>query len=143
MKIRLIETGTPAYEAMVELRMNVLLQPVGIPKSYINPEKEKNDLLVAAFEDKQLIGCCILTKIAADTLQLRQMAVDTMKQKKGVGAELIGFAEKLAKEKGFKILVLHARDNVLEFYKKSGYQITGDPFIEVGIGHYKMEKQLA
>ena len=56
MDIRLIKTGTIEYGHMINLRMKVLLEPVGIPRSYINPQKESNDLLIGAFEKDQLVG---------------------------------------------------------------------------------------
>ena len=143
MQIRLIQTGTPAYEQMAELRMRVLLDPIGVPRSYINPEKEKEDTLIGAFDGDQLVGCCILTHIDPSTMQLRQMAVDTTQQKKGVGASIIAFAEKLARERGYQVLMMNARDAVLDFYRKCGYTVKGEQFFEVGIGHHRMEKQLA
>ena len=142
MDIRIIQTGTGEYEKMIALRMNVLLDPIGIPRSYINPDKEKNDLLIGAFEDDQLIGCCILTTVDQQTLQLRQMAVDSDVQKKGVGAAIIAYAEEVAKTKGCQTLVMNARDNVLGFYERCGYEVDGEQFFEVGIGHHKMKKQL-
>ena len=128
---------------MVDLRMKVLLDPIGIPRSYIDPEKERMDILIGAFEKDQLIGCCILTHVDEDTLQLRQMAVDHAIQKKGIGAAIVTYAEDVAKTKGYTTLMMHARDNVLGFYKRCGYQVDGQQFFEVGIGHHKMKKQLA
>jgi predicted GNAT family N-acyltransferase len=142
MIIKLIDTGTPEYENMVELRMTVLLDPVGIPRSYINPEKEKEDILIGAFENDQLIGCCILTKIDDYIIQLKQMAVYTHLQQKGIGSLIVAFAEEKAWKKHCSTLMLHARDKVVDFYKKCGYQIAGERFAEVGIDHYRMEKNL-
>jgi predicted GNAT family N-acyltransferase len=142
MQICIIQTGTKDYNDMVDLRMKVLLDPIGIPRSYINPAKEKEDILVGAFEQDELIGCCILTRVNASTLQLRQMAVNDTLQNKGVGRAIISFAEQIAKEKGYHTLMMHARDTVMDFYKKNGYAITGQQFFEVGIGHHRMEKKL-
>jgi GNAT superfamily N-acetyltransferase len=142
MQIRLLETGTPEYEAMADLRMRVLLDPIGVPLSYIDPDREKNDTLVGAFEQNQLAGCCILSHVDDHTLQLRQMAVDTGLQNKGVGAAIIAFAENIAREKGYGLLMMHARDAVLDFYRKCGYSVQGEQFFEVGIGHHRMQKQL-
>ena len=127
---------------MVNLRMKVLLDPIGIPRSYINPTKEKDDILIGAFENEVLIGCCILTHVNETTLQLRQMAVDNSLQKKGTGTAIISFAEEVAKEKGYQTVMMHARDTVMDFYKKNGYSISGEQFFEVGIGHHRMEKKL-
>lgn len=142
MDIRLFDTDDPEYGEMIELRMQVLLRPIGIPESYINAQKERSDLLVGAFEQGVLMGCCVLTPHDAALIQLRQMAVRPDYQGKGVGAAIVAFAEKTAKEKGFKRLMMHARDVVIPFYKKCGYTIAGAPFTEVGISHHRMEKEL-
>lgn len=137
-----ITTGTPAYEQMIALRMAVLLDPIGVPRSYINPQKEAADWLIAAYEHGKMVGCCILTRLDDATLQLRQMAVDTTVQGKGVGAAIIKYAEGLAKENDFQTLMMHARDVVIPFYERCGYTIAGPQFFEVGIPHHRMEKQL-
>lgn len=139
---RLIDVGSPAYEEMIVLRMKVLLDPIGIPRSYINPQKEAEDLLIGAYQNDKLIGCCILTKVDEQTVQLRQMAVDHSCQGKGIGASILAFAEKVAKQNGYRVLMMHARDTVLSFYQKCGYETYGEPFSEVGVGHHKMRKQL-
>jgi predicted GNAT family N-acyltransferase len=142
MDFRIIETGTDEYEKMASLRMKVLLDPIGVPRFYIDPVKEAADLLIGAFEADRIIGCCILTAIDNATMQLRQMAVDTEIQGKGVGAGIIRFAEELAKKNGYRLLMMHARDVVIPFYQKCGYHVAGEQFFEVGIGHHRMEKEL-
>ena len=142
MEFVLIKHNSDQYRQMINLRLNVLLQPIGIPETYINKEKEKEDVLIGAFDNDLLVGCCILTTLNDDTVQLRQMAVLHEYQKTGLGRRIIAFAELIASEKGIKKIVMHARDNVLDFYKKCGYQISGPQFFEVGIGHHKMEKDI-
>ena len=128
---------------MIALRMKVLLGPIGIPPTYINPQKEADDILIGACDGEQLIGCCILTQVNDQTVQLRQMAVDQSLQQKGIGKEIIAFAENTAMENGYRIVMMHARDSVIPFYEKCGYTIAGGQFFEVGIGHHKMQKTLS
>lgn len=142
MELRLFETDSPEYKQMTALRLEVLLRPIGAPESYINPEKERSDFLVGAFEEGVLIGCCVLTPHNTELIQLRQMAVRQDFQGRGVGAAIVAFAEKTAREKGFHRLMMHARDVVIPFYEKSGYTITSEQFKEVGIEHHRMEKEL-
>jgi predicted GNAT family N-acyltransferase len=141
MLIKLIETGTKEYDEMTNLRKRGLLDPYGIPHYYINPEKEKDDFLIGAF-DEQLVGCCMLTKKDDVTLQLRQMVVDSAHQKSGVGAAIVAFAENVAREHGFQKMILHARDTAKGFYSKYSYKIVGEEFFEVGLRHFKMEKEI-
>jgi N-acetylglutamate synthase-like GNAT family acetyltransferase len=142
MEIKLVSFGSKDYDAMKALRVEALLSPIGIPASYIVPEKERDDLFIGAFEDEKIVGCCILTRNNENVVQLRQMAVHPDYQGKGIGAQIIVFAEKAAKDNGFKILMMHARNPVIEFYKKCGYEINGEEFFEVGMGHREMRKVL-
>ena len=142
MEIRLFSVDSPEYEQMAQLRLEVLLRPIGVPASYINPQKEKADLLIGAFEGEQMIGCCVLTHLNEELVQLRQMAVQSDVQGQGVGAAIVTFAEKVARERGFARLMMHARDVVIPFYQKCGYTVAGEQFTEVGIAHHRMEKAL-
>lgn len=143
MYTRIIEHNSNEYSQMIQLRISQLLEPIGVPASYIQQENEKSDILIGAFEENELIGCCILSPKDDNVIQLRQMAVRSEYRGQGIGAAIIVFAEAVAKEKKFSILVMHARDQVIDFYKKCGYEIYGNHFFEVGIGHHKMQKQLS
>lgn len=140
--MKIITHGSAEYDVMIELRVNQLLEPIGVPASYIEREKEKKDILIGAFENGEIIGCCVLTPKDHSVIQLRQMTVRSDYRRKDIGRAIIEFAEDVAREKKFSILMMHARNQVIDFYKKCGYVIEGDQFFEVGIGHHKMQKQL-
>lgn len=142
MEIKTIQHNGTEYEQMIRLRVSQLLQPIGVPEQYINREGERLDILIGAFEANEIIGCCVLTPKMNGVMQLRQMAVRTDYRGKGIGAAIIEFAEEAAKENGFTVLMMHARNPVIDFYKKCGYETEGEEFFEVGIGHHKMQKKL-
>ena len=70
------------------------------------------------------------------------MAVQQDMQLRGIGASIMSFAENLARDKGFRYMIMHSRNTAIGFYEKLGYKVNGDEFIEVGISHYVMEKEL-
>jgi predicted GNAT family N-acyltransferase len=142
MEIKLIKHNSNEYDQMITLRITQLLEPIGIPASYIEKEKEQHNLLIGAFENDEIIGCCVLTPKDNTLIQLRQMTVRQDYRGKNIGAAIVEFAEEVAKENNFSVLMMHARDPVINFYKKCGYEIEGDQFFEVGMGHHKMQKQL-
>lgn len=142
MDLKIIPHLSEAYNEMLQLRINVLLQPSGIPSNYIQPHAEATDIHIGAFEGEKIIGCCVLTDRGNGQVQLRQMAVGPTFQGKGLGAAIVQFAETVARDKGFYTLFLHARNPVMAFYQKSGYAVAGDEFFEVGIAHHRMEKVL-
>jgi GNAT superfamily N-acetyltransferase len=78
----------------------------------------------------------------ASTLRLRQMAVPSSLQCKGIGASIMSFAEDLARDKGYSRMIMHARDTAIGFYEKFGFRVIGDPFTEVNLPHHIMEKVL-
>jgi predicted GNAT family N-acyltransferase len=54
----------------------------------------------------------------------------------------MNFAETVARDKGYKKVMMHARKNAMGFYEKLGYKATGNEFEEVTLPHYVMEKRL-
>lgn len=142
MGLKQIDYGTPEYKQMVELRYQILRQPLGLAFSLEELEEENNDILIAAFDDEDMLGCCMLVPIDNNTLRVRQMAVKDKLQGKGIGASIMSFAENLARDKGYRNIVMHARDTAIGFYEKFGYKVRGDIFTEVNLPHHVMEKRL-
>ena len=142
MAIKIIDHGSKEYDQMIELRKSVLRKPLGLTYSTEDLERDKNDLLIGAFEEDDILACCILTQKEPGTFQLRQMAVDQKMQRNGVGAAIMHFAENLAKDAGGKEVMMHARKTAMGFYEKLGYAEVGDEFSEVGIPHVEMKKNL-
>jgi N-acetylglutamate synthase-like GNAT family acetyltransferase len=105
-------------------------------------DKEKDEILIGAFDEDEMIGCCMLSKTEEGELRLRQMAVKDYLQGTGIGASIISFSENLARDRGFGKIVMHARDSAVGFYEKLGYKIVGNAFTEVNLPHHKMEKPL-
>jgi GNAT superfamily N-acetyltransferase len=142
MALRLIDYGSPEYEQMLRLRFEMLRKPLGLSFSKEELEKEKEDVLMGAFEDDRILGCCLLTPEGSHTLRLRQMAVPNSLQGKGIGRALMIFAENIARDMGYHTLMMHARVTAVGFYEKLGYVIKDGEFTEVTIRHVIMEKKL-
>ena len=142
MALKIIKHGSKEYSQMVDLRFQILRKPLGL---IFTPEElaaEKEDFLLGCYEDELLEACCMLTKTDPKTVRLRQMAVSSNLQGKGIGRALMVFAENIARDHGFKRLTMHARESAAGFYEKSGYKICSDKFEEVTVPHYVMEKEL-
>ncbi|MEO7983788.1 MAG: GNAT family N-acetyltransferase [Bacteroidota bacterium] len=142
MALKIIDHGTPEYRQMVKLRDDILRKPLGLGFTPQELEEEKDNMLIAAFEEEDMLGCCMLVEERPEVVRLRQMAVLNDLQGKGIGRALMNFAENLARDRGYKILAMHARKNATGFYEKMGYSIASDEFEEVTIPHYVMEKKL-
>lgn len=75
--------------------------------------------------------------------RLRGMATMPSEQSKGYGAQLIRKACEILEEREADLLWCNARASALSFYKKHGFETTGDEFEIKGIGpHYVCTKRI-
>lgn len=142
MALKIIDHGSAEYQQMIKLRDAVLRKPLGLTFTKDDLEKEKDNMLIGAFEEERMLGCCMLVEEEPQIVRLRQMAVLNDLQGKGIGRALMNFAENLARDRGYKIIRMHARSNAIGFYEKVGYKVKGDQFVEITIPHFMMEKDL-
>lgn len=142
MALKILDYGSPEYQQMVRLRNDILRKPLGLHFTPEELENEKEEILIGAFEEEKMLGCCMLIKADDNTVRLRQMAVLNNLQGKGIGRALMQFAENIARDLGYKKLMMHARATAVGFYEKLGYYVVGEPFEEVTLPHCVMEKLL-
>ena len=60
MALKIIDYGTPEYQQMIKMREDILRKPLGLNFDEKELESEKNNLLIAAFDDDKMLGCCML-----------------------------------------------------------------------------------
>ena len=142
MALKMLEHGSAEYYQMVKLRDEMLRKPLGLGFTPDELEQEKNNMMIGAFEDEEILGCCMLVEENPVLVRLRQMAVLNDLQGKGIGRAIMSFAENIARDRGYKILAMHARKNAVGFYEKMGYTVASEEFTEVTIPHFVMEKRL-
>ena len=142
MALKQIYHGSKEYDQMVKLRYEIMRKPLGLDFNEDELKKEKDDILIGAFEEEMIIGCCLLTKIDSQCTRLRQMAVQKSRQGMGIGESMMQFAENIARDRGFRIITMHARETAIGFYERYGYKTKGDEFVEINIPHRIMEKKL-
>ena len=142
MPIKQIDHGTKEYQQMVELRNEILRKPLGLVFDPEELARENEDILIAAFEEDKMLGCCLLTKVDNQCVRLRQMAVQNNLQGKGIGSAMMNYAENVARDAGYNKVIMDARKTAIGFYEKLGYKVTGNEFEEITVHHLIMEKKL-
>ena len=141
--IEQVTTEHPYYQQVYDLREEVLRKPIGRSLKDEDPGADKLDIIIVALDTEKVIGCLMLHATNNPTvIKLRQMAVNPYWQGKGIGRKLVMVAEELLGHKQINKIILHARVTAIDFYRKLGYTVTSGTFIEVGIPHVEMEKQL-
>ncbi len=139
---RSIVFGSDEYKQTCELRNEVLRLPLGMNLYSEDLALEKEQWHFGLFDNgTELIACVIAVPQASGQAKLRQMAVKARHEGKGIGRRMLLSLEALLAERGVMQLSLHARISAAGFYEKLGYVRSGEPFVEVGIPHIRMEKQ--
>lgn len=138
-----IPWNSDLYDQEIKLRLELLRIPLGLTFSDQQLQDESSDLHFGMLDEGRVIACAVIVPLTNHAAKLRQMAVATTHQQKGVGSGLVVHIESTLKDRQFREIELHARDVAVGFYEKLGYLKRGSRFIEVGIPHWKMTKSIS
>ncbi|HKC68781.1 MAG TPA: GNAT family N-acetyltransferase [Bacteroidia bacterium] len=138
------QPSTPQdFEIYYQLRYDVLRKPWGHPKG--SEFDETDDTSIHAFikTDDKAIACSRLHFIDDKTAQIRYMGIHPDYQGKGLGKLVIAYLEEISKQNNRLEVILHARENAVDFYKSCGYTINEKSYLLWGkIQHFLMQKHL-
>jgi len=141
-EIRVYGLGSRDYNDSLALREEILRKPLGLA---FDPEKlkeEATDYHIGIKYHGHIIACLVLTPDKDKSIRMRQVAVINTWQHKGLGRRMVRYAERYARDHGFKLMFCHAREDSIPFYTHLDFKPEGEPFIELGITHQRMEKGL-
>ena len=131
------------WKAYYALRYSVLREPWNQPLGSEILTDEQDAIHIMAIENDHVLGVARMHESAPYQGQVRCVAVATDQQGKGVGKAIMQALELQAEAKGWREIVLEARENAVPFYKSLGYQIEQESYLLCGeIQHYRMKKAL-
>ena len=136
-----VEPGSADRDAMLMLRTRVLRTPLGLSYSDRQLAEERDQIHVALRLDDRIVGTLLL--IPPDkqgVAKLRQMAVAPECERRGFGRALVLHGERAVVQLGATTIALAARESAVGFYRRLGYAVHGEPFIEVTLPHRLMTK---
>lgn len=142
MEIRAPKTAEE-WEAYYDLRFRILREPWNQPRGSERNDGDVTALHFAVWENGKPLAVARMDETENDdTVQIRFVAVESNQQGKGLGKIIMLEAEKTAKEQNRQKIVLHARENAVEFYKSLGYSIVEKSYLLFDeIQHYLMMKE--
>lgn len=142
-ELRFIAPKGPLYKEELELRFKILREPLGHSRADVVFPFEAQSVHLLALREGAVVGCVLFHPEDATSGRLFQMAVDSGLQRSRIGDKLVRALEAELVRRGFRSVHLHARATVVGFYERLGYEVYGEPFVEVGIEHRHMRKTLA
>jgi len=142
MEVREIGYNTEEYLSELALRDAVLRKPLGLSLFDENLKQEEQDVHIGAFLHNKIIGILVLTRLNANEIKMRQVAVAEDYRNKKIGREMVIYSEEYSKNIGYTTILLNARKSAVGFYEKLGYKTISNEFLEINIPHYKMRKYI-
>lgn len=124
---------------LIPLRTDVFINEQQVPVE-LEWDDEDNTArhLLAIDADNTAIGCARLLPSG----QIGRMAVIVSRRGEGWGKQLLAEAEATARAQGQTEVFLHAQTHAIPFYAALGYLIASEEFMDAGIPHRTMRKNL-
>lgn len=134
--------GRGELEAALALRRAVFVGEQGVSVAEELDGRDAEALHLVAIADGELVGTCRLLA-DGERVKLGRMAVAAPARRRGVGLALLRAADAHARRLGGRRIVLGAQTQARPLYERAGYRAFGEPFLDAGLEHVRMEKPLA
>ena len=126
-----------------KVRTEVFVHEQRIPLELEWDEADHTALHAVAYNRLgQAIGTARLLQASPEVAKVGRMAVKRVLRGSNIGRELLDVLTDMAKQRGYREVLLHAQSSAQGFYARSGFVVRGEPFDEVSIPHIEMFKSL-
>ncbi|KAJ86868.1 GNAT family N-acetyltransferase [Enterococcus faecalis] len=136
------DTMSDLYLDAVRLRQRVFVAEQGVPEEMEIDEYEAHCIHFVLYTNHVAVATCRLLPLENGVMKLQRIAVEKAYRGADYGRVIMEAAENFAKEQGYHKITLGAQVTAVGFYERLGYQKTGAPFMDAGIEHYEMNKEL-
>lgn len=136
MTVTVTKISDPAtLQRAFDIRVKVFVDEQGVDRDLEYEHEEESTHFIALVDDEEA-GTARWRKTEKG-IKLERFAVLPDFRSAGVGRELVKAVLNDIDTKAQKIY-LHAQSQVVDFYKKQGFEPEGEEFEEAGIKHFKM-----
>ena len=129
--------------AVYALRHDVFVVGQGVPVEMERDEHDERCEHAVAVRDGAVVGTGRLLEPVDEVATIGRMAVAKVARRSGVGAGVLARLEQRARERRVRAVELHAQLHARAFYERAGYRPFGPVYLEAGIEHVSMRKELA
>jgi predicted GNAT family N-acyltransferase len=133
--------GAGELAAALALRVEVFCAEQGVRLAAEQDGRDAEALHLGAFENQLLLGTCRLLEHDGE-LVVQRVAVRADRRGRGIGRALIDGALDHARSRRSAALSLHAQLESEGFYLGHGFVRSGAPFLEEGIEHVAMRRDI-
>ena len=143
--VTLLQTGDWATlrAAAAPLRQAVFVEEQGVPAD-MEWDSDDHTALHAVSRNRlgDVVATARLLPAQNGVARIGRMAVSPLLRGSGFGAEVLHALLQVARQRGDRQVLLHAQRSAEAFYARAGFVAHGEPFMEAGIPHIEMLRNL-
>lgn len=141
MIVKIVESKEELNRAY-QVRMNVFVEEQKVPKELEIDEHEDEAIHFVGYEDSEAIAASRL-RFVDSYGKLERICIEKDHRGKSHGKEIIKAMEDIVLERGFTKSKLNAQTHAEAFYQHLGYVTISGEFLDAGIPHVTMVKDLS
>lgn len=126
----------PVYA--VDIRKEVFVKEQGFKEEFDGDDKRATHIV--GFIDGKSVATARILENPDGSFLIGRIAVRKEFRGKGLGADIIAFAEQVIFEAGGRKIFIHSQHRAIPFYEKQGYCAFGEPDMEEDHPHQMMIK---
>jgi predicted GNAT family N-acyltransferase len=145
-RVELFDSTDARLEEALDVRIAVFVVEQGVP---LDLERDEHDTIAdrsvihaIVRDDGRIIAAGRAYDIEPNVTRIGRMAVLAPERGRGVGAALLDALVTWARERKRNRVVLAAQVHACPFYEKAGFAVVGPAFVEAGIPHVEMARDL-
>ncbi|MCE3200020.1 GNAT family N-acetyltransferase [Paenibacillus sonchi] len=140
MRVERVTTEEQLQEAF-RIRQEVFVEEQGVALADEFDDHEKHAEHILLYQGELPVGTARLRSVEG-WAKLERICLSAPYRKSGLGSVIIDTLEKMAVERGHRQAKLHGQKQAEGFYQRLGYVTSSPVFMEDGIPHVLMVKQL-
>ena len=123
------------FSEIEEIRTSVFIQEQNVPIELEWDEFDNDSTHILAYYNDKAVGTARLLNDG----HIGRMAVLKAYRNRNIGKNMLKYILEIAQAKSISRIELSAQDHAVSFYKKYGFTVTSDVYMDAGIPHYTMQ----
>lgn len=136
------DISSEVYKNAFYIRKTVFVEEQNVPAELEVDDLETKTLHVVGYNNGEPSVAARIYEKEPHIYKVQRVAVLKKFRRLGKGIELMKAIEDYAKTLGARKLKLDSQDHAIPFYEKIGFKTQGEGFMDAGIPHHTMIKEL-
>jgi predicted GNAT family N-acyltransferase len=137
-----IATHQEELKLIKAIRKSVFQEEQGVAQELEFDGLDEISIHLIAYLNNQPVGTSRIRNLDEPTAKIERLAVLPRARGQGIGKKLMEKALEIIANQNQEKIIIHAQEYIKNLYLQLGFEQKGETFIEAGIAHVKMIKQL-